>query len=339
MQIRLLVSAVVGGFVGTSIYLRRRRKPDAPLRPESPYKGSTNSTSLLSITPQTEQWPAARAVSIERGNWELCSQIELGHVLVQLSLAILATLGAEAIHGRQLAVTVAATSALLILGLMASAAIAAAAAAWWQVGRHQVQPLGLQFLEPRFPGSPHARVSDAPDMALATRLSSVAETQSALPPPKQLSGTWDKDKAASDSMESAINAMRLNPIIRRGVSLVRGLEIVVTDEDFYMAVFSAIPWFKVVERYPLTGEDRGFKRRDLRRGGHVGHCEVLPGGQLVIRVKWGQPLGGSGTDTFRIASPGVLHVDTVMTIDGGPVLEYRMIYHIRSQGESGLANH
>ena len=33
-----------------------------------------------------------------------------------------------------------------------------------------------------------------------------------------------------------------------------------------MAVFSAIPWFKVVERYPLSGEERSFKRRDLRRG-------------------------------------------------------------------------
>lgn len=33
-----------------------------------------------------------------------------------------------------------------------------------------------------------------------------------------------------------------------------------------MAVFSAIPWFKVVERYPFSGEDCNFKRRDLRRG-------------------------------------------------------------------------
>lgn len=34
-----------------------------------------------------------------------------------------------------------------------------------------------------------------------------------------------QDMEASDSMQSAIDAMRLNPIIRRGVSLVRGVEI------------------------------------------------------------------------------------------------------------------
>lgn len=39
-----------------------------------------------------------------------------------------------------------------------------------------------------------------------------------------------------------------------------------TDEEFEMAVFSAIPWFKVVERYPFSGDDCSFKRRDLRRG-------------------------------------------------------------------------
>lgn len=33
-----------------------------------------------------------------------------------------------------------------------------------------------------------------------------------------------------------------------------------------MAVFSAVPFFKVVERYPLNGEQRLYKRRDLRRG-------------------------------------------------------------------------
>lgn len=35
-----------------------------------------------------------------------------------------------------------------------------------------------------------------------------------------------------------------------------------------MAVYSVVPWFKVIERYPLSGEERQFKRRDLRRGSH-----------------------------------------------------------------------
>ena len=40
------------------------------------------------------------------------------------------------------------------------------------------------------------------------------------------------------------------------------------DQEFDMAVYSVVPWFKVIERYPLSGEERQFKRRDLRRGSH-----------------------------------------------------------------------
>lgn len=101
--------------------------------------------------------------------------------------------------------------------------------------------------------------------------------------------------------------MRLNFLLRRAVTLVRGIEIkqvfaminrdnsiqamcihqqreqgcrcavvlahpyrgnadVQDDKEFEMAVFSVVPWFKVIERYPLSGEERRFKRRDLRRG-------------------------------------------------------------------------
>jgi hypothetical protein len=117
-----------------------------------------------------------------------------------------------------------------------------------------------------------------------------------------------QDRAASDSLDPAITAMRLNMLIRRAVTLVRGIEIkqvlglvhwstaargwscssgpgavgfarwlpllrsmdwcaVQDDQEFEMAVFSVVPWFKVIERYPLSGEERQFKRRDLRRGG------------------------------------------------------------------------
>lgn len=261
-----------------------------------------------------------------------CVQIDSDHVLIQTAIAILATLGANAFHGRAMAMTVAATSALLIFGAIASAAFASNATAWWQVDSRQAQLPGMQFVEAqRLSGSivqpeiPNASINTGSRSELAV------EFQRTLPPPTELTGTWDKDVAASESMESAINAMRLNPIIRKGASLVRGIKINVTGEDFYMAVFSAIPWFKVVERYPLSGEQRKFKRRDFRRGSHVGWCEVQSGGAVAVSVKWGAPIGGSGIDTFRVASPGVMHVDTVMTIDDGPELKYRMIYNIRKE--------
>lgn len=71
----------------------------------------------------------------------------------------------------------------------------------------------------------------------------------------------------------------------------------------------------------------------------MGHCKLLPGGQLSVSVKWGKPYSGDGTDTFRIAAPGVLHVDTVMSMDDGPVLRYRMVYHIRGHPHTAGEQH
>lgn len=48
------------------------------------------------------------------------------------------------------------------------------------------------------------------------------------------------------------------------------------ETDFEMAVFSAVPWFKVVERYPLSGEERQYKRRDLRRGVCFSSSQPIP---------------------------------------------------------------
>jgi hypothetical protein len=54
-----------------------------------------------------------------------------------------------------------------------------------------------------------------------------------------------QDKAASDSMEAAMDLMCLNGVVRKAINLVKGLEISFTDETFHMAITSIIPWFKV----------------------------------------------------------------------------------------------
>lgn len=54
-----------------------------------------------------------------------------------------------------------------------------------------------------------------------------------------------QDKAASDSMDPAMDLMGLNGLIRKAINLVRGVEIAITDDMFEMAVISIIPWFKV----------------------------------------------------------------------------------------------
>lgn len=55
----------------------------------------------------------------------------------------------------------------------------------------------------------------------------------------------EQDKAASDSMDPAMDLMCLNGIIRKAINLVRGVEIAITDDTFEMAITSIIPWFKV----------------------------------------------------------------------------------------------
>ena len=56
---------------------------------------------------------------------------------------------------------------------------------------------------------------------------------------------WLQDKVASDSMEPALQAMRLGRLVRSAVRLVKGVRIRLYDGCFEMAVYSAIPWFKV----------------------------------------------------------------------------------------------
>lgn len=331
MQVRYLALALAGGLLAKTTFFRRRRNAFPPDE-----RHTANGCSRIRSNvhqPHLQRLQTASADCKQQSCvQQSCVQIESDHVLIQTAIAILVALGANAFHGRALALTVAATSALLIFGAMASAAFAAVATAWWQVDSRQAQLPRMQSLKAQRSSGPIVN-AEIPNARIYTgsRSELAVEFQRTLPPPMELTGTWDKDVAASESMESAIKAMRLNPIIRKGATLVRGIKINVTNEDFYMAVFSAIPWFKVVERYPLSGEQRKFKRRDFRRGSHVGWCEVQSGGRVAVSVKWGAPIGGSGTDTFRIASPGVLHVDTVMNIHDGPELKYRMIYNIRKE--------
>lgn len=54
-----------------------------------------------------------------------------------------------------------------------------------------------------------------------------------------------QDKVASDSMEPAVQLMQLGRLVRSAVRLVKGIRIRIVDDSFEMAVFSAIPWFKV----------------------------------------------------------------------------------------------
>ncbi|PNW86962.1 hypothetical protein CHLRE_02g103150v5 [Chlamydomonas reinhardtii] len=142
---------------------------------------------------------------------------------------------------------------------------------------------------------------------------------------RALSGTWFKDKRRSESMEAAMNMMHLNGIVRQAVKLVRGVRIDLTPEQFTFTVFSYIGWFKVKEVYPMSGEVRQFKRRDLRRGKAQGWVEKH-GDHLHVQLKWDAPFGGQGTDHFRLMGEDELQIESVLNV-AGQTASYLTIYN------------
>ena len=82
-----------------------------------------------------------------------------------------------------------------------------------------------------------------------------------------LNGVWMKDKEASDSMDPVCDLMRLNGLLRMAIGLIKGAEIFATPgESFRMDVLSGVLWFKIKEKYNLTGEEAKHRRRDFRGG-------------------------------------------------------------------------
>jgi len=144
-------------------------------------------------------------------------------------------------------------------------------------------------------------------------------------PLQNLTGTWVKDGQASDSMEEAVRVMQLKPLMRTAIRLVKGLEINQTADRFDLAVFSIISWFKVRESYPMNGEESQEKRRDMRKGKHRGRLVVQKDGCIRLQLTWDDPLGGSGHEVFRLASPTELHAHSHLSVNGR-IVKYVTVY-------------
>jgi hypothetical protein len=54
-----------------------------------------------------------------------------------------------------------------------------------------------------------------------------------------------QEHALSDSMDPALNLMRMNGIMRQAVKLIKGIKINLDQDHFELVVFSIIRWFKV----------------------------------------------------------------------------------------------
>uniref|UniRef100_A0A7R9VBP2 Uncharacterized protein n=1 Tax=Chlamydomonas euryale TaxID=1486919 RepID=A0A7R9VBP2_9CHLO len=156
-------------------------------------------------------------------------------------------------------------------------------------------------------------------------------------------------------MGPQMQLMRMRGPVRTAASLLRGMNVSHTDSAFKIEIFSVIGWFKVVETYSLQGEPSRYPRRDLRRGKHTGHVEVLlpkplplptpmmpavaqppPAGadvpavgrkragagelcatsRVAVHLSWGEPHAGTGLDVMELAEPNVLHVMSTLAVDG-----------------------
>ena len=183
----------------------------------------------------------------------------------------------------------------------------------------------------------HATVAKARAQAAAVAAASAVEAA-----PAAFEGRWVKDAAASDSMTPALDAVNLHGLVRRAVHLMRGVDLRVLSPpgSFQFSVFSALPWFKVTERYILGGPPLRHRRRDLRRGGATGSASLAPPAKpgalprLVIDLAWGPPYAGSERDTYELTGPDSLAVTSEMEV-GSVLISYVARYKRKGGGGGG----
>ena len=143
-----------------------------------------------------------------------------------------------------------------------------------------------------------------------------------------LTGRWRKDKAASQDMTAAMDAVELASPLRWAVGILSTLDVV-DDSQAFATTIKAGGVLDVRERYPwdLAAPPVVHPRRDKRRGGHTGRVLRSEGGHPVIRVEWGPPHGGVCDDEFILSEDGrTLTQRTTMVVDGVPVPPYDTVY-------------
>ena len=69
--------------------------------------------------------------------------------------------------------------------------------------------------------------------------------------------------------------------------------------------------------------------RMVTAGQHVASAVVTQQGHVRLRLRWDEPLGGTGTDTFHSPAPGLLHVDSSILTSTGETVSWRQVYRKR----------
>lgn len=97
-------------------------------------------------------------------------------------------------------------------------------------------------------------------------------------------GIWIRDRRKSDSLAGVCQLAGLNRFLAKAICLVRGSELVQTEDGLSIRVFSEIPWFTLRERYTFNGHASN-RRRDFR-GGRMDCTMERTATGLKFLMKW-----------------------------------------------------
>ena len=85
---------------------------------------------------------------------------------------------------------------------------------------------------------------------------------------------------------------------------------------------------QVWESYPMSGESRRHRRRDMRGGGAEGRVTATADGLLRIDVTWGEPHAGAGHDLYVMPDADTLLVKSYIQLAHGSA-GYNIVYRRR----------
>ncbi len=142
-------------------------------------------------------------------------------------------------------------------------------------------------------------------------------------------------------MDSFFELFHVPSIVRRAAILIRGMSIVMDDDNLSVTMLCAVPWFNVTETYPLSGAPGQQKRRDMRRGKQLGTVETQPDGSIKLSLQWDEPLAGDSSDVLRLTDGGQeLHVLCRASVGEGKA-RYEAVYRRKAaqvhKGKAGAA--
>jgi hypothetical protein len=135
-----------------------------------------------------------------------------------------------------------------------------------------------------------------------------------------------QDFKTSGSMEPFFQLFAVPRVLRKAACLMRGLEVTLTSDELCLKQLCALPWFNVVERFPLDGTPGLQKRRDLRSGAQKGYLLRTEEGKVHLQATWDSPLAGCAHDTLYLEEGGEVLVHQARAEIGSGAADFTAVY-------------